>query len=101
MTLAEEPMTSLADREALKGALEQAIADGSGVALAILDVDQCGRLWEQYGAEGGTRILDAVTTMVKDAASGQAYGISGDAYAILMPGTTVEQAFLRMEELRR
>src|SRR5262249_5389286 len=89
------------DREALTKALERAIGDGSGAALAILDVDQCSRLWEQFGAEGGTRILNSLTDYLKETAPGQPHGISGDAYAILMPGTSIEQAFLRMEELRR
>ena len=101
MKTMEEPMTRLPDREALKGALERAIADGSGVALAILDIDHCSQLWERFGHEATCRILETLAAILNEAAPGHAYEISGDAYAVLMPGMTVEQAFLRAEELRR
>jgi diguanylate cyclase (GGDEF)-like protein len=100
MKTMEEPLTSLPDREALRGALEQAIADESGVALAILDVDHCSQLWERFGPEAGRRVLETLVSILKDAVPGQAYEISGDAFAVLMPRVTIEQAFLRMEELR-
>jgi hypothetical protein len=41
-----------------------------------------------------------VAAILTEAAPGQVYGVSGDEYAIVMPGTSIEQAFLRMEELR-
>jgi diguanylate cyclase (GGDEF)-like protein len=83
------------------GALEQAIAEGAGVALAILDADQFSRLWERIGHEAGCRVLETLVATLTEAAPGQVYEIAGDAYAVLMPKTTVETAFLRMEELRR
>jgi diguanylate cyclase (GGDEF)-like protein len=100
MITVDEPMTSLPDREALTGALEQAFADEAGVALAILDVDHCSQLWEQLGHEAGCRALETLVSILKEGAPGQVYAISGDAYAVLMPRATIEQAFLRMEELR-
>jgi diguanylate cyclase (GGDEF)-like protein len=95
------PLTRVPDREALKGALEEGIAAGEGVALAILDVDHCSRLWEQFGPEAGSRILERLTSLLREAAPGALYEIAGDAFGIVLPGMTLEQAFLRMEELRR
>jgi diguanylate cyclase (GGDEF)-like protein len=101
MTTVEEKWITLPDRAALKEALEQAIAAGDGVALAILDIDRCGALWERFGAEAVRRVVETLVTTLKEAAPGHVYEIAGDAFALVMPGTSVEQAFLRMEELRR
>src|SRR5947209_1024840 len=90
MKTIDEPMTRLPDREALKGALEQAIADGAGVALAILDIDHCSQLWERFGHEATCRILGTLASILNESAPRHAYEISGDAYAVLMPGMTVE-----------
>jgi diguanylate cyclase len=93
-------LTDLADREALKSALDRAIADGDGVALAVLDVDRATALFDRFGPDAGRRILDTLASILTEAAPGEAYQLSGDEFAIRMPGMSLERAFLRMEELR-
>src|SRR5437870_3560986 len=95
-----KPLPGLPDREALTESLERAIADGKGVALAILDIDHCAQLWERSGHEVTLRILETLQSLLKEAAPGEAYVISGDSFAVLMPGRAVEQAFLQMEAFR-
>lgn len=100
--LQEKPnKIDLPDRQALKAALDEAISAAQGVALALLDIDRTTELWERFGHDATCRILETVASILTEAAPGAVYGVSGDEYAIVMPGTSLEQAFLRMEELRR
>lgn len=101
MTTQTAHSTDLPDREALKAALERAISAAHGVALALLDIDRTSELWERLGHDAGCRILDTMASILTEAAPGEVYGVSGDEYAILMPGMILEQAYLRSEELRR
>jgi diguanylate cyclase (GGDEF)-like protein len=95
------PRTDLPGQEALKSALDRAIADGDGIALAVIDVDHVAALFHRYGPHIVSRVLDTLASILSETAPGEAYGLSGDEYAIRMPGMSLERAFLRMEDLRR
>jgi diguanylate cyclase (GGDEF)-like protein len=101
MATKTQQLTKLPNREALAAALEQAIVAGTGVALAILDVDGCAQMWDRYGPEVTLRVLETLQSLLKEAAPGEVYAIAGDAYGVLMPGMAIEQAFLQMEAFRR
>jgi diguanylate cyclase (GGDEF)-like protein len=70
------------------------------VALAILDVDRCVPLLEQFGPGTVGQVLVTLRSILDEAAPGAVYEISGDAFGIVMPGQSLEQAFLQMEDLR-
>jgi diguanylate cyclase (GGDEF)-like protein len=95
-----DTLTGLPDRAALKTALSQAISAGEGTALAVLDVDHFLEINDRYGQEAGDRVLQGLAALISEGAAGQAYRVSGDEFAIVLPGMSLEQAFLSLERLR-
>ncbi|KIL41716.1 hypothetical protein SD70_04910 [Gordoniibacillus kamchatkensis] len=87
-------------REALELAVKEAIAKEDIVALTLLDVDRFEEINDKYGHEEGDRVLVGVAELLRDNFPGQSYRVSGDEYAVLLPGVSLEQAFLRMEAVR-
>ncbi|WP_135555286.1 GGDEF domain-containing protein [Paenibacillus cymbidii] len=100
MTKRVDSLTGLQNNEEFEQDLKAAIAKEDAVGLASLDVDHFDVVNEQFGHETGDVVLKAIAESIKAAGVGQAYRISGDEYAILLPGASLEQAFLKMESLR-
>jgi diguanylate cyclase len=96
----ENTLTGLPDRDALKMAVSRTISQGEGAALAVLDVDRFMEINTRFGQEVGDRVLKTLGAVLSESAPGQAYHVSGDEFAVLLPGMTLEQAFLRLEGLR-
>lgn len=94
-------LANLPGRPALDAALKLAVEANEPVALALLDMDNLMEINGAHGSEAGDRALAALATLLAEPAPGAAYRIAGDEFAIVMPGLSLEQAFLRMEELRR
>jgi len=96
-------LTGLPEREALRRALNGPIGAGENVAIAHLDMDSFHGINVDFGSEVGDRVLQALASLLESeaaAAGGTAYHFSGDEFALLLPGHTLEQAFLRMEGFR-
>ncbi|WNQ10736.1 GGDEF domain-containing protein [Paenibacillus aurantius] len=70
------------------------------VALAHLDVDYFMEINQQLGNEAGDRVLQTVAALLQEWSDKQAYRVSGDEFAVVLPKATLEQAFLKMETLR-
>lgn len=91
-------LTGLATRTQQKADTEKAIANGPA-ALALIDIDYFVEINDKHGHEAGDQVLVTLAGLLAEA--GQAYRISGDEFAVLMPGKSLEQAFLAMEALRQ
>ncbi|CAA9290950.1 MAG: hypothetical protein AVDCRST_MAG93-3887, partial [uncultured Chloroflexia bacterium] len=53
----------------------------------------------EFGHEVGDAVLKQVAQFIRETASG-GYRLSGDEFAVVMEGVSLEQGFLRMEQLR-
>lgn len=96
-----DALTGLQTRPALEAALGCAVAtEPAGIALAVLDVDYFMQINEQFGSAAGDRVLQTLARLLEAEAPGAAFRLSGDEFALLLPGLGLEQAFLRMEHLR-
>ncbi len=78
-------------------------SDESPLSLALLDIDKFLQINEQYGHTSGDHVLKAVAKAIREYAGEEAivgrYG--GDEFVIVFPGEEREQAFLKMEHIRR
>ena len=100
MATASDPLDSLPNRLMLNGTLKQAIDARSSIAVAVLDIDSFIEINADFGQAVGDRVLRVLATLLKEAAPDSVYHLSGDEFAIVLPGLSLEQAFLRMETLR-
>lgn len=100
MATPTDALTSLPTRVALDRTIKEAIAGGSTVALAVLDVDNFVDINSRFGQDIGDRVLQTLARLVAEAVPAGAYRIAGDEFALVMPGHSLEQAFLQMEGLR-
>lgn len=79
-----------------------ASAGGRALAVAVADLDRFQRINDEVGFEAGDRVLSAfeqtlVGSLPADAVIAR---ISGDEYAIALPGTSAESALIQLEEVR-
>ncbi|HYF76540.1 MAG TPA: diguanylate cyclase [Symbiobacteriaceae bacterium] len=95
-----EELTGLQNHAALKATLKQQVEAEQTVALAVLDIDKFMAVNEQHGHDVGDALLRHLAEMLKQAFPGQAYRVSGDEFAVLLPGASLESAFLRLEAFR-
>ncbi|MTE12011.1 EAL domain-containing protein [Nocardia sp. CT2-14] len=99
-------LTGLLNRRGFDRALSNAIAHatrtGQGLALVLVDLDRFQKINDHLGHRAGDAVLQRVAdTWSKLLAPEQRlarYG--GDAFALLLPGTTEQAAILLTEELR-
>ena len=72
------------------------------LTLAVVDVDHQGAINEAQGREGGDAVLRALAVSLEQdfLMAGKLYRFGGDAFAVLLPGTSKEAAFLKLETWR-
>lgn len=95
-----DALTGLGNAQALQEELARQIATGENVAVAVLDIDRFLEINTDFGHEEGDRILVALARALLAFQEGGVFRVSGDEFAAVMPGYSLEQAFLRMEALR-
>ncbi|HEY3368819.1 MAG TPA: diguanylate cyclase [Symbiobacteriaceae bacterium] len=95
-----DQLTGLADHSALVADLKQSIAAEDGVALAVLDLDFFMEINTHFGHDVGDQVLKTLASVLKETAPESSYRVSGDEFAVVMPGCSLEQAFLRAETIR-
>ena len=100
MPTASDPLDSLPNRPMLNGTLKQAIDARSSIAVAVIDIDSFIEINADFGQAVGDRVLRMLAALLKEATPDSVYHLSGDEFAIVLPGLSLEQAFLRMETLR-
>ena len=81
----------------------KATSQETPLSLALLDVDHFFKINEQFGHVTGDHVLVAVAEVIQVNAGEKAlvgrYG--GDEFVILFPGEEREQAFLKVEQIRK
>jgi diguanylate cyclase (GGDEF)-like protein len=95
-----DEMTGLWRRPRFMDEIQQMIASPDGLALALIDVDYFKDVNDSFGQTVGDTLLKSIAAQIDAVAGGHAYRIGGDEFALLLPNTSLEQAFLRMEALR-
>lgn len=95
-----DELTGLRTKTAFEEALKTALAASDGVALALIDADNFKELNDEHGHARGDAVLRKIAQLLVEAAAEHAYRLGGDEFALILPDTTLEQAFLRMEALR-
>lgn len=97
--LLEDTLTGLHNRTAMERTIKQAIAEGKGVTIGLIDIDNFDAINTEFGHEVGDAVLRQVAHFIRETAGG-GYRLSGDEFAVVMEGLSLEQGFLRMEQLR-
>jgi diguanylate cyclase len=100
MTNATDELTGLGTRGMFEGALKEALAASDGVALALVDADNFKELNDEQGYAAGDEVLRELAALLAEAAPERAYRLGGDEFGLILPDTSLEQAFLRLEALR-
>lgn len=72
------------------------------LALAMIDIDRFMSINDEYGHAVGDEVIKAVANHIAGniPESGELYRYSGDEFAVMLPNTEKEKAFLMMEKLR-
>jgi diguanylate cyclase (GGDEF)-like protein len=102
-----DPLTGLGNRRAFQDRLEQeyarARAGGGAVGLMILDVDFFKRYNDSFGHPAGDEVLRLLAGIMKSSCRGNDFAarIGGEEFAVVLPGTTRESAYVIAERLRR
>jgi diguanylate cyclase (GGDEF)-like protein len=95
---AEDPLTGLANKRTFHSACEvelrRAAHDDGSVALVVLDIDHFKEINDTFGHPFGDQVLVAVAEALREAV--REYDtiarLGGEEFALLLPGTTLEQA---------
>lgn len=95
-----DTLTELPNRAALGQDLDRMVGGGEQGALAVLDVDHFLEVNSEFGHDVGDQLLIGLANLLREVEPQGVYRISGDEFAFLLPGLSLEQAFLQMEGLR-
>lgn len=95
-----DALTGLPGRPEFETAIEQAMREGDGCALGMIDIDYFLDVNTQFGHDVGDRLLKTLAEIIQETAPGNSYRISGDEFAVVLPDVGLEQGFLRLEALR-
>ncbi|WP_205754875.1 PAS domain-containing protein [Azoarcus sp. DD4] len=102
-----DALTGLPNRRAFMASLEQAMFDRAGEpvrrgVLLMLDIDHFKRINDSYGHPVGDRVLQHVAELIRHSlrSSDVAGRLGGEEFAVLLPGTTLEDGRRLAERLR-
>jgi diguanylate cyclase len=102
-----DPLTGLANRRALNQELERRIAQlqrqGTPLSLLLVDVDHFKRFNDTHGHQAGDEMLCSMARVFRDAVRDMdlATRYGGEEFAIVLPGTVLEDAKCAAERVRR
>jgi diguanylate cyclase (GGDEF)-like protein len=99
-----DSLTGLPGGGAVHATLQRTLQDRDAAALTLLDVDRFAELNDTLGSDAGDSLLRGLAGLLNDEVGttpgASAFRVSGDAFALLLPDVSLEQAFLRMERVR-
>jgi len=102
-----DALTGLYNRRQLVGVLEHEIRKRRGrsdqpLALALLDIDHFKQINDELGHLGGDSALRQLTAILTDHVRSRNVlaRIGGEEFALLMPGTAIEDARQQLEQIR-
>lgn len=101
-----DALTGVANRAAfdksLKDEMEEAAEDGEPLSLMFADIDHFKKFNDQWGHQTGDQVLKLVAQVMKSNVKGRdvlaRYG--GEEFAVILPGTTLENAQKLAEIIR-
>jgi diguanylate cyclase (GGDEF)-like protein/putative nucleotidyltransferase with HDIG domain len=89
-----DPLTGLGNHrhfhERLQAELESALAQGTELAVCLLDLDNFKQINDRYGHPAGDRLLTQMAECLRP--SGDAFRLGGDEFALIFPGKGEEEA---------
>src|SRR5580658_7073090 len=94
-------LTDLPIRTAFEADLAAAVAAESAVSLALMDVNNFHDINQTFGTDTADCVLITLTNLFKEQNPGRIYRIAGDEFAVIMADSVLEQAFLKMEGVRK
>ncbi|MEF3307397.1 GGDEF domain-containing protein [Paenibacillus sp. GYB004] len=100
MTKYLDSLTGLLNHKAMEKHVQEKIGQDEQVALAMIDVDHFLEVNQILGSEAGDQVLRQLAAVLKEEPGAEAYRVSGDEFALVLEGATLEQAFLQMERFR-
>ena len=96
-----DPLTGLGNHrhfhERLQRDLDLAQAQGTPLALCLVDVDDFKQINDRYGHPVGDRVLAQVAMRLRH--GGEAFRLGGDEFALLLPGRDEQQALAVAESV--
>lgn len=100
MTKYLDSLTGLLNHKAMEKHVQEKIGQDEPVAFAMIDVDHFLEVNQILGSEAGDQVLRQLAAVLKEEPGAEAYRVSGDEFALVLEGATLEQAFLQMERFR-
>ncbi len=102
-----DPLTGMYNRRYMYTYLSEKVAEAkknsSALSIALFDIDYFKKLNDTYGHLLGDDVLKAVSEIIKDSCKDDEivarYG--GEEFLLIMPGSDLEQAFNRANEIRK
>jgi len=101
-----DALTGLPNRRAgdacLQKALVQALADGTPLNVALVDVDHFKQINDRYGHEAGDQVLRDIASLLQLRLGKQQFVArhGGEEFLVVMPGLSLEAAVEALQELR-
>jgi diguanylate cyclase (GGDEF)-like protein len=98
-----DELTGLPNRRRALAALDAAIANGSGAALLILDIDHFKRINDRHGHAVGDSVLRAITAAWRQQLGPEVTlgRLGGEEFVAVLPGASLAQGRELAERLRR
>lgn len=102
-----DPLTGLFNRryllETLDRELDRAASLGHPLSVAMFDIDYFKKFNDSHGHAAGDFVLSSLGAKLLEWAKGEDIPVrfGGEEFTVVMPDTSVEQAFLRIESLRQ
>lgn len=100
---ATDELTGVASRRAFLAVLDQQLADGEPLAIALFDIDHFKQVNDRYGHSVGDEVLQRVAALAENSIRDRDVvgRLGGEEFAVLMPGANIEQAAAIGERLRK
>lgn len=100
---ATDELTGVASRRAFLAVLDQQLADGEPLAIALFDIDHFKQVNDRYGHSVGDEVLQRVAALAENSIRDRDVvgRLGGEEFAVLMPGANIDQAAAIGERLRK
>jgi diguanylate cyclase (GGDEF)-like protein/PAS domain S-box-containing protein len=101
-----DPLTGLYNRRYLKETMTHELArcerEQTSLSVVIMDVDHFKKINDTYGHQAGDHFLEVIAALLNRHTRGSDFACryGGEEFLLLLPGTTLQSAAKRAEELR-
>jgi diguanylate cyclase len=102
-----DDLTRIGNRRAFNESLGEEIKwaerNSAVSSFALVDIDHFKRINDQYGHPVGDKALQAIARMLKESVgmNGEVFRYGGEEFAVILSGSSLEQAFGIMEKARK